>query len=63
MVILEIGRHNIRMNLVNPTWVMTERAKNAFAQGNPADKLSLERPQMPRLREKSEIVRPYFILS
>ncbi|XP_060607180.1 carbonyl reductase [NADPH] 2-like [Ruditapes philippinarum] len=60
---LELGPHNIRVNSVNPTLVMTEASKNFIAQGHPIEKLFLERTPMPRIPEEEEIAAPilYFL--
>lgn len=55
---LELGPHNIRVNSVNPTLVMTDGAKDFIAQESPIDELFLNRTPMQRLPEESEIVRP-----
>ena len=53
---LELGPYNIRVNSVNPTFVMTDMARSMIEDGFPVHHYFSERTPMPRLAEVSDIV-------
>ncbi|XP_045165377.2 L-xylulose reductase-like [Mercenaria mercenaria] len=59
---LELGPHNIRVNSINPTLVLTENIKHFLASGDNRDKLLLERTPLQRAAEVREIVNPILYL-
>jgi L-xylulose reductase len=61
---LELGPHNIRVNVVNPTITMTELLKDFFATetGRPLERAFLDKTPMGRAAEMSEVVYPILYL-
>ncbi|XP_053379338.1 L-xylulose reductase-like [Mercenaria mercenaria] len=59
---LELGPHQIRVNSVNPTLVLTEQVQNFITNVSPVDKIIIEKIPMARIPEVSEIVYPIIYL-
>ncbi|XP_052818324.1 carbonyl reductase [NADPH] 2-like [Mya arenaria] len=59
---LELGQHNIRVNSINPTLVLTENIKKFIEEVSPVDKLFTLRAPCDRLPEVTEVVVPIMYL-
>lgn len=59
---LELGPHNIRVNSVNPTLVLTDSFKEYLATGAQLDKTFINKTPLGRGAEVSEVIAPILYL-
>ncbi|XP_052770394.1 carbonyl reductase [NADPH] 2-like [Mya arenaria] len=59
---LELGPHNIRVNSINPTLVLTDNIKKFIEEVSPVDKIFTSRTPCGRLPEVTEVVVPIMYL-
>ncbi|XP_052787807.1 carbonyl reductase [NADPH] 2-like [Mya arenaria] len=59
---LELGPHNIRVNAVNPTLVLTEKVTRVIKEGVPLDEIFIERTPNHRICKVHEIALPVLYL-
>ena len=59
---LELGPHQIRVNSVNPYWVMTDKIKEYFVQMPNVEATSLLHTPMKRFLEVREAIEPILYL-